>query len=66
QPNLWRCEKDEEFVNCAPRCPQNCRNIRSYQPCLVLTPVCAPGCVCRSGKVKNDRGDCVSITDCFK
>ncbi|GFR05007.1 hypothetical protein TNCT_498982 [Trichonephila clavata] len=56
------CGPDEEFYNCVPNCRNTCA---TYNQKHMACPLyCRSGCFCKQGMVKNDDGQCVSISQC--
>ncbi|GBO42387.1 hypothetical protein AVEN_105667-1, partial [Araneus ventricosus] len=56
-----KCGEDEEYTDCGSSCPPTCPNIAKDQVC---TDQCVPGCFCREGLVRNDKGECVEPEEC--
>uniref|UniRef100_A0A6M2DUT8 Putative til domain protein n=1 Tax=Xenopsylla cheopis TaxID=163159 RepID=A0A6M2DUT8_XENCH len=58
------CTKEnEEFQACGTRCPVTCANHLDKTP-RACTMECVVGCLCKTGFVKNDEGNCVKEEDC--
>lgn len=57
------CDSREVYLDCpaAHKCDRFCRTLN--QAC-VITPVCTPGCFCRSGLARNAAGRCVPYRRC--
>ncbi|GFT53006.1 hypothetical protein NPIL_616831 [Nephila pilipes] len=56
------CGKNEEYKSCGSACPPTCSSSRSKKK--ICTKQCAPGCFCRRGLVRNDKGVCVEPKEC--
>ncbi|GIY03099.1 hypothetical protein CEXT_538132 [Caerostris extrusa] len=55
------CGKNEEYNECGSACPDTCSNLGKPQFC---TMQCVPGCNCKRGMVRNDKGECVDPQEC--
>lgn len=62
QPSAVCEESGGEWSDCASACPATCDNFNN--PPLFCIQLCVVGCVCPSGTVLNDAGQCVATTDC--
>ncbi|XP_073426614.1 serine protease inhibitor swm-1-like [Dendrobates tinctorius] len=56
QSTATRCKADEEYNDCGSACPPTC-NSRSP----ICAAVCVPGCFCKKGTIRNDKGECVKV-----
>ncbi|XP_073513666.1 serine protease inhibitor swm-1-like [Phyllobates terribilis] len=59
QSAATECKAGEEYKTCGSPCPPTCNN-RSP----ICATVCKPGCFCKKGTMKNDKGKCVKVKDC--
>ncbi|CAL1294560.1 unnamed protein product [Larinioides sclopetarius] len=55
------CGNDEVHTQCEAHCQKNCTN---WDKPLFCPHLCKPGCVCKSGLVRDERGACVSPHEC--
>ncbi|GIY03103.1 zonadhesin [Caerostris extrusa] len=58
---IHTCGKNEEYNECGSACPDTCANLGKPQFCTLQ---CVPGCNCKRGMVKNDKGECVDPQEC--
>lgn len=61
-PPMGKCFKDGEiFSRCGKRCEKTCDD-----PVKMICPkICAPGCVCKDGLVRDKKsGECVPVDQC--
>uniref|UniRef100_A0A2M4C4Z5 Putative til domain-containing cysteine-rich salivary secreted peptide n=1 Tax=Anopheles marajoara TaxID=58244 RepID=A0A2M4C4Z5_9DIPT len=58
---------NEERFECGPICgDKSCATMRSFNPSSIrCTKICAPGCFCKSGYVRNLKGVCVLPIGCL-
>ncbi|XP_073426616.1 von Willebrand factor-like [Dendrobates tinctorius] len=59
QSAATRCKTGEEHNDCGSACPPTCKN-RSP----ICAAVCVPGCFCKNGTIRNDKGECVMVEKC--
>ncbi|XP_060804974.1 mucin-6-like isoform X2 [Amyelois transitella] len=53
--------KNEVYDICKANCEPSCSD-----PEPICTQICQGGCICSSGLLRNDNGDCVSVDKCPK
>ncbi|KAM4015761.1 serine protease inhibitor swm-1-like [Anomaloglossus baeobatrachus] len=54
------CKAGEEYTTCGSSCPQTCGD-NSERACPA---VCVPGCFCKKGTIRNEKGECVKVAEC--
>jgi hypothetical protein len=58
----WKCKKPNEvYSTCGTSCPVTCENKENPPMC---EGSCSRGCVCATGYIRNDKGDCVKPETC--
>ncbi|KAG6796369.1 allergen Api m 6.03 / Api m 6.04 precursor [Apis mellifera caucasica] len=56
-----KCPSNEIFSRCDGRCQRFCPNVVPKPLCI---KICAPGCVCRLGYLRNKKKVCVPRSKC--
>ncbi|XP_076241208.1 venom peptide CtAPI-like [Calliopsis andreniformis] len=62
------CPSNEKWNICGQLCEPSCRNpcpIRELCPAIQCTAKFTGGCRCQDGKVRNNKGKCVSRLQCW-
>lgn len=57
-----RCGPNQKYANCAVRCQPTCKNPNAFNG--TCTRECLIGCICKTGFLKDENGDCVMPEDC--
>ncbi|XP_043789217.1 venom serine protease inhibitor-like [Apis laboriosa] len=56
------CPRNEIFTKCDALCQPSCAKPDSKSPCIYI---CASGCICKSGYLRNKNRICVPRSECF-